>query len=61
MPGRIQILDQPEKHNVTFEKRQWKELEKIARRERRSIHEIIRQAVDANLPKRDSTEAGAQS
>ncbi len=53
---RTQILEQPEKHNITFERRQWKALEKIARAERRPIHEIIRQAVDAILLKRTDHE-----
>ncbi len=46
MAGRTPILEDPEKHNVTFEKRQWKDLEKQAKTQKRSIHDIIREAVD---------------
>ena len=47
MSGRNQILEQPEKHNVTFEKAQWKAIQAIAKREKISIHEAIRRAVEA--------------
>ena len=47
MSGRTPILEQPEQHNVTFEKAQWKAIQAIAKREKISIHEAIRRAVEA--------------
>jgi predicted DNA-binding ribbon-helix-helix protein len=47
MVGRVPILREPEQHNVTFEKAQWKAIQAIAKREKISIHEAIRRAVEA--------------
>ena len=47
MSGRTPILEQPEQHNVTFEKAQWKAIQAIAKREKISIHEAIRRAVES--------------
>lgn len=55
MAGRNQILEQPEKHNVTFEKKQWSELAKIAKQDRVSIHEVIRRACDALTAQKSQT------
>lgn len=54
MAGRNQILEDPEQHNVTFEKKQWNKAAEIAKQERVSIHEIIRRAVDALPAKKQS-------